>query len=171
MTPPEAPDAGLVMWFRQDVRRAVRGAWLRAFVFVLLAMVFLAPPLSAWESPDALVIGGWILGGACLLTGPIYLLVKLHRILAPEVYIAVHRGGIRWRRDSEQRFLAWPQIRGFEALLDRPGLVVATDDGGTLVIAEEFVDVSSADLAALLSELHQKALLGLPIRPRVWPPS
>jgi|GEM_PF-2888927 len=162
-------DKSLVMWFRQDVRRAVRAAWLKAFLFVFLAMGFLTPPLSSWESPPALIVAGWILGGASLVAGPIYLMIKLQRVLSPEIYIAVHRGGILWHRDDDHRFLAWEQIRGIRAREEAPGIVVATDDGAELVIDEEFIDVTSAQLAELLEELLQKALLGLPVKPRAWP--
>jgi hypothetical protein len=169
MTSPDAPDPSLVLWFRQDVRRAVRAAWLRAFVFVFLAMAFLTAPLSAWESPTALQVVGWIFGGACLVTGPIYLMVRLQRILAPDIYLAVHRGGVSWHDEADNRFVAWDQIREVRAREGSAGIVLELDGQEDLVVAEAFVDVTSAELAELLTELLQKALLGLPVRPRSWP--
>lgn len=169
MTSPDVPDPSLILWFRQDVQRAVRAAWLRAFVLVFLAMALLTAPLSAWEPPDGLLVAGWILGGACLVTGPIYLIVKLQRILAPDIYLAVYRGGVSWHDEADNRFVAWEQIQTIRARDGGAGIVVELDGEDDLVVAETFVDVTSAELAELLTELLQKALLGLPVRPRSWP--
>jgi len=159
-------DPTLVMWFRPDVRRPVFRAWLKAFLFISAAMLFLAVPLGLAEVSPGIRIIGTLVGGACLVAGPIYLLVKLQRILGPEIFLAIHTTGLRWCDEGEDRRIPWTAIDALLLEEDPPRVVVTVDGGPPLVLREAFLDIEPASLLKLLEDLRMKALMGLPVRPR-----
>lgn len=159
------------MWFRPDIRRPVRRAWMTALAMVIGAMGILAIPLAGVERSLAADVVGWVLGGACLLSGPIYLMVRLQRILGPDIYLAVYPGGVVWRGgEAEERFVAWEHIAAIapreaaEGVVE--GIVIDDERGERLVVGCAFTDIDSRTLARVLDELRTKALMGLPLRLR-----
>ena len=158
---------GAVLWFRQDVRRDLTRAWLRAFAFVVAAMALLALPLGSAETPDGWRVAGWIAGGACLLAGPLHLLFALRRILGPEIYLVLTPSGLVWRVGDHSRSIPWDRVAAVRPRPTAPAAVVVAVEGEPdLVLDRPLIALEPAALAELLAELRQKALLGLPVRPR-----
>ena len=158
---------GLIAWFRPDVRRAVTRAWLRAFVLVVLAMLVLALPMGLQTANEVLRVACWVVGGAFLLSGPISLMVRLQRILGPEIILSVHQAGLRWQKGDEVREVPWARVERFT--VDEGGAALRVEveaPGEPLVIDEVFTDLTLPELAAVLEDYWRKALMGLPLRGR-----
>lgn len=157
-------DPTLVKWYRQDVRREVMQAWLRASAFVVLAMLVLALPLALPSHSESVRALAWVLGGASLIAGPTYLLMRLHRVLGPDIYLAIHQAGIRWHTLTGDRFVAWSSIDSVR-LTDGDRVVeIAVEGDEPLRVDRPLLELTQAELAEHLCDLRTKALMGIRLR-------
>lgn len=113
-------------------------------------------------------IAAYIVGIGCVLAGPLLLLRGHLRLLDKERVLTISEDGLRWQvGDTAPSFVAWSAL-GEVAIVD-DALVIAPARGAGAEpwrLPLPFEGIASEDLVRLLGELQQKALLGLPVRPR-----
>jgi hypothetical protein len=152
----------LVVWYRPDVRRAVWRAWSVAVVFVTFGVTCLLIPWLVHEPGEGWRIAVRLLGGLSLASGPTYLVVRLQKVLGPEIYLAVHRNGVRWCDEQGFRDVPWERFGGAVATED--AVTVSVDEEPAVVIRDPMMGIDRPGLAALLTQYHRQVLMGVPLR-------
>ncbi|MCC6622117.1 MAG: hypothetical protein IT385_12715 [Deltaproteobacteria bacterium] len=153
-----------ILWFRPSIRRAAyRASGLAIALTVAGAFV-----LGGLRVADIDFGSPWLMvyavGLGLVIAGPALLLRRSFAFLGHERVLTIHRDGLRWQvGERPPSFVSW------EAL----GAMVIEDDALVIEAGREiwnlplpFEGITAERLIGLCSELRQKALLGLPVRPR-----
>ncbi|MFO0747503.1 MAG: hypothetical protein U1F43_17830 [Myxococcota bacterium] len=160
----EAP----ILWFRPSIRRAAVRIALVAIVFTVSGAFILGALRVGGVDFGSPWLAAYVLGIGCVVTGPFVLLRGHMRLLGQERVLTISNDGLRWQvGDARPRFCAWSDIVsvsvvGAELVI---GIGAAPTDS-TWRLPLPFEGIEGDELARLLRELQQKALLGLPVRPR-----
>lgn len=152
------------MWFRPSIRRAAYRASGLAIV-LLVAGAFILGGLrianTDFGSPWLLA---YALGLALVIAGPVVLWRRSYALLSHERVLTISRDGLRWQvGDDTTHFIAWSALETIEQV-GAELVVSAVDTRWAVPLPLE--DITAPALIALCYELRQKALLGLPVRPR-----
>ena len=163
-----------ILWFRPAIRRAVRRVWAQSALLVLIGATILGLLRSLGVDFGNSWLFAWGVGLLFVMAGPIWLTTRLSRLLGVERVLSIHADGLRWQ-EGENFAVHWPwEDLQTIALVETPGaptrLRLEANVGHPMMLPADFDDVRPTEVLALLLELQQKHQLGLPVRPRRWPP-
>ncbi len=154
-----------IAWFRPSIRRVVVRAWAQAAGFVALGATILGLLRSFGVDFGSTWLFAWGVGLLFVAAGPIWLTTRLSRAMTRERVLSMHEDGLRWQ-DGDEAPDFWPWDRVVEVSDGLETLVIGDGEGRRLELPEAWEDASGQEVGRLLRELRQKALLGLPVRPR-----
>ncbi len=140
-------------------------AWAQAAGLVAVGATILGLLRSFGVDFGSTWLFAWGVGLLFVAAGPIWLTTRLSRTMTRERVLSMHEDGLRWQ-DGEAAPDFWPWERVVEVSDGAGALVLGDGDGKRLELPETWEDATSADVGKLVRELRQKALLGLPVRPR-----
>jgi hypothetical protein len=157
--------AAPILWYRPSIRRAAfRTALVAAALtigggFILGALRVVNVDFgSPW-------LGVYIVGIALVAMGPLVLWRGHLRWLGQERVLTISQDGIRWQvGEAVPAFCAWVDLGALT--IEDETLVLATASADPWRLPLPFEGIEARELVQLLGELRQKALLGLPVRPR-----
>lgn len=153
-----------IAWFRPSIRRVVVRAWAQAAALVATGATILGLLRSAGVDFGNTWLFAWGIGLLLVGAGPIWLTTRLSRVMTRERVLSLHEDGVRWQDgDSAPDFWPWEHITTIEG--GEEGLAMSGEER-RLELPLAWEDATAAEVARLLQELRQKALLGLPVRPR-----
>ncbi len=140
-------------------------AWAQAAGFVALGATILGLLRSFGVDFGSTWLFAWGVGLLFVAAGPIWLTTRLSRAMTRERVLSMHEDGLRWQ-DGDEAPDFWPWDRVVEVSDGLETLVIGDGEGRRLELPEAWEDASGQEVGRLLRELRQKALLGLPVRPR-----
>lgn len=160
-----------LVWFRPSIRRVVWRLWRWAFLWVFLGGTCLgAVHVAGLESDSGerryLAYALYAVGIALVTAGPLHLLVGVQRVARVERVLSVHEDGLRWQDGDAIVHLSWARIDAIT--LEGDDLVLASEQG-RVALPAAMEGIAGADLAAMLSDMQKKALLGVPVRLAIPP--
>jgi hypothetical protein len=163
-----------ILWFRPAIRRPVRRVWAQSAMLVLVGATILGLLRSFGVDFGNTWLFAWGVGLLFVMAGPIWLTTRLSRLLGVERVLSIHADGLRWQEgDHFAVHWPWEALRAI-SVVEIPGtptrLRLEAEGGAPMMLPADFDDVRPAEVVALLLELQQKSQLGLPVRPRIWPP-
>lgn len=155
-----------LIWFRPSIRRAVWRLWRWAFLSVLLGAVCLGALVVAGIEFDSgrnrwLAYALYAIGIGLVTAGPLRLLLGVQRVARVERVLSVHEDGLRWQDGDAIALMPWSRIE--EIAIEDDAVVLATDRQ-RIVLPALMEGIETAALAAMLSDMRKKALLGVPVR-------
>lgn len=152
------------MWYRPSIRRATVRAVVVAMVLLVLGALALGALRLMRVDFGSPWLAGYAVGIGLVVAGPLYVWRRSLVLMGQERILTIHADGLRWRvGEATPAFVAWTRID--EVVIVEAQLVVkCADEVWRLPLPFEGVEDDA--VVRTLSELRQKALLGLPVRPR-----
>jgi hypothetical protein len=163
----DRPDAPIA-WFRPSIARPARNAWLQASGFVGAGALMLGLLRSHGVDFGSPLAPLWVVGLGLVTAGPVWLTVRLGRVLGGEAVLSIDGTGVAWREgEGEVRRWRWDDIATVEVEPgESPTLVIADGEGDRWRVPRPLEAGAPEEAARLIRELRQKAQLGLRVVPR-----
>jgi hypothetical protein len=111
--------------------------------------------------PEPALVDLWpgALGLLLVVSGALFSLVALRRVLSEEHYVALRADGALFVRGKERRLLRWADVEDVRAGEGR--VVFALHDGEVSELDVSFSGSSNEEVARVAREVRRKALFGL----------
>jgi hypothetical protein len=150
----------IVEWYRADPWPRMRRALLVGPAVLTLGGVVVAASFLTHQ-PLNVRIGAAVLGLALVLSGALFSVVGMQRILRDEVSLALRTDGVALRVAGGETLVLWDslaQVRWDEA---RRELVMERLELGPLVVAQVFAGIAGPELALRLLQTKRKVAMNL----------
>ncbi len=154
----------IIEWHRFRLMGRVLFIWFRSsgvvtLGFFLVGLSFLS---LEWLGLGLRVLLG-CLGGALTLTGALYGLFGMHRLLREERYLALFQRGLLLREYETYSFVLWGDL--MEATYEPMShtLFLHLRSGERLPVSMRFLDIEQKELSKRVNQIRRKAQMGLKI--------
>jgi hypothetical protein len=151
-------DTDVLEWHRVDA--AILGSLALGTTVLFLGPVCGAFALIAFRHNLALEVALLLLGGACVLFGPTFAILRLVRSLHEDASLAARTDGVIFERNGKSLHMKWDDIErvDFEPVTT---LIFRLRDDEPFVLHERFATIDVKELAKRLEDLRRKASFGL----------
>lgn len=150
--------ADILEWHRVDA--AILGSLALGAGILFMGPVFGAVAFITFKHRMPLEIAFGIVGGVCVVVGPIFALLKLAKSLREDASIQARTDGIVFERNGKSMHMKWDDIERVE--FEPPQtLIFRLRSEEPFVLHERFATIETTELGKRLEELRRKASFGL----------
>lgn len=155
-----------VEWYRPLVTSQMLRVVVPCSLLVLVASILVGVGILR-ESEDAVAYTLVLVGFVLLIAGPTLAAYGVLRLVREDVYLSVRTDGVLYHDGAGVASLvAWDDLGGVCVHPDG-GIALKRDAGPDLHIPEAFIGIDDVALAARLTDLQRRALMGIPLRSSV----
>ncbi len=150
-----------IEWYRPVMTRQMLRVVVPCSLIVLTAALMIGAGVLYREGTASVLFVS--AGTVFAIIGPGLAAWGVLKFLKHDVYLTVRTDGVLFHDSAgHDTVITWSQLDG-AAAPDEGTLELAIEDRDTLVVHERFIGIANADLAARISAIQRKALLGVPL--------